>query len=709
MIQDVNIFSPFQLAKFCLVRNFATTTPVLWSEIKQIMQSEKVISLCQQIEVACYNNNDKRKAELKQQLPAITVHACEFDENKRKNDYAHWNGLVCLEYDHLTQDEINAFRTVEPPCPNIILCGRSCSAAGVWMLIEVPNADYTQMKATLNTVHEAYCESIKQKTGLDITEKVDIQLDLARLRYLPCWSYIFWDNVTDFNDEQEKAKPYYNMYADVIQLCERLPQEAAVGTRNTTYKNNMVQLAQITNNKHIMFKYLPTLGLDEKERMGLINWGGEHIEPTKSKLQQKEQSSINTQMQPIDNEAIPLPFKQMPKLMQTLIHNLPKEWRTPAAISLLPALSTACGQLSKADGSPLVFQVALYGMPQSGKTKFSAKPATMVQDYIAKQDNVFRRAIEKADSTAQCPKVLAFTDTSTVQMIKYLEYANNRTVMAYEGDLSSSLAGGESSFLDLKKILRKGFDGETLQMDYKNEQSARIAVKARISALVVGTPNTIMNYFNRKATGEGNSRRVIMVEHEMLMKNVQLKDYTEEEKQFIFSELEYLQNLPEQTLYNKKIEQAAFAWRDEKQKSWANGDPIKWAATQTPTEIFQRAAYLMFALNHFETKTIKACCEFGKWLAEYQLRSYINITYNDQKAEYKAFEAKKAPSTQKTQEAFNQKMFEALPKVFTKQDIINYRIQNHYPHDIYNQVVVTRWKKQGKVAPTLDNSWIKIE
>ena len=222
----------------------------------------------------------------------------------------------------------------------------------------------------------------------------------------------------------------------------------------------MIKVAQLTNNKHIMLKHLPTLGLNEKERQALVNWGGEKITPKPQK--EKKESTINTQMQPIDSEALPLPLKYTPKLIKTLVKYLPQEWKAPATMALLPALSTACGQLSKNDGSPLVFQVALYGEPQSGKTKFSARPATTVMDYIARNDNKYRKAIEKADSQANCPKVLAFTDTSTVQMIKYLEYAKNQTVMAYEGDLSSSLATGESSFLDLKKILRKGFDGETL-------------------------------------------------------------------------------------------------------------------------------------------------------------------------------------------------------------------------------------------------------
>lgn len=306
------------------------------------------------------------------------MHACEFDDGNRKIEYAHWNGLVCLEYDHLTTQEIQAFREVEPPSPNIILCGKSCSGTGVWMLIEVPQADYSQMKSTYEAVHEAYCAAIKQHAGLDVSEKVDKGLDLARLRYLPRYDYIFWDFVKDFESEEERMQPYDNMYKDVLELCAELPQEAAVGTRNNVYMQNMVQLARLTNNKHIMLKHLPTLGLDEKEREHCIQWGEKNIEASEKPRKQKAETTLNTKMQPIDSEALPLPFKQLPKIMKTLVKNLPAEWKTPAAMCLLPALSTACGQISKTDGSPLVFQVALYGSPQSGKTKFSARPASMV-------------------------------------------------------------------------------------------------------------------------------------------------------------------------------------------------------------------------------------------------------------------------------------------------------------------------------------------
>lgn len=381
---------------------------------------------------------------------------------------------------------------------------------------------------------------------------------------------------------------------------------------------------------------------------------------------------------------------------------------------LLPALSVACGQLTQDNGKPLVFQVALYGLPQSGKTEFSAKPATVIMDYLGKEDNARRKLIEQAERTPllatdnlHSPNILPFTDTSIVQMMKYLQYADEHTLMAYEGDLSSALAGKDSAFLDIKKILRKGFDGETAIMDYKSEGSCKGSVKARLSALVVGTPSTIFNYFNTQSTAEGNSRRVILVEHELIMKNIQVKPITQDELNFIYSELAYLQGLPKQVVKNEKIQHAAHAWRAKKQKE-ANENVILWSATQTPTEMFQRAALLMFALNHFDEKTVKDCCVFGKWVAEYQYRSYINNTYNEQQKEQKSWQARKAPSTQKTQEDFNKKMFEALPRHFSRQDVFQYRLDHNYPHDCYSQAIITRWKKQGLVAPTNNKTWVKV-
>lgn len=362
--------------KFCLVQNFSAPQPKSWSEIKELMRSTQVINICKalaELDPAAADY-EQRKAELKKKLPAITVHACEFDGNKRSNGNAIWNGLVCLEYDHLTEDEINAFQNCQLP-NNVHFAAKSCSATGVWFLIDVPYAEHKLMRSTLIAVHEELMQQIKHNTGISCDNKVDILTDLARLRFLVPYDYVWLDEISDFPDQISRQLPNVSVIADIVEKCKSFDANIPIGERHNAYKKYVVELAQITDNKNLMLKHLPTLGLDEKERFGLINWGQNHIE-TK---QQANQQQVNIKEQPLDAEALPCPIKKLPKLIQTLVKpQLPKSWQTAATMCLLPALSTAAGALSLSDGKPLAFQIALFGVPGSGKTDFSAKPATFV-------------------------------------------------------------------------------------------------------------------------------------------------------------------------------------------------------------------------------------------------------------------------------------------------------------------------------------------
>lgn len=364
------------LNKFCLVQNFRAPQPKTWSEIKELMRSTQVINICKAIAELDPTAADyeQRKAELKKQLPAITVHACEFESNRRSNDNAIWNGLVCLEYDHLTPAEIKAFKDCQLPY-NVHFAAKSCSGTGVWFLIDVPYAEYKCMKRTLEAVHTEITQQIHHKTGFMCDTKVDILTDLARLRFLVPYDYVWIDEMSDFPDATARQLPNLSVIADIVDKCQTFDNNIPIGERHNTYKKYVVELAQVTDNKNLMLKHLPTLGLDEKERIGLINWSQTHIETR----EQTTATQVNLKEQPIDAEALPCPIKKLPKLIQTLVKKeLPKTWQTAATMCLLPALSTAAGALSLNDGKPLAFQVALYGVPGSGKTDFSAKPATFV-------------------------------------------------------------------------------------------------------------------------------------------------------------------------------------------------------------------------------------------------------------------------------------------------------------------------------------------
>lgn len=352
--------SNLNLNRFCYCKNlFSTPEMKTWAEIKELMKSAQVINKCQAIASLNPDAPDyqEQKDKLKKKLPVITPHACEFDQNKRTNDYACWNGMVCLEYDHLSGEEIEAI--VNLKLNNAVkLAGLSCSRSGVFFFIEVPESEYKAMKGSLLAIHEEICQQVRAKSGLEIDQKVDILIDLARTRFLVPYEYIWLDHIEDFGSEREREIPYMSMVGDIVDRCKTFDPYIPEGQRHNTYKDYVVKLSQITNNKHLMLAHLPDLGLSEEERIGIINWSNKNIEPKP----QKEETP-NFKKQPIDAEALPCPRRKLPKLMQTLVQpHLPKSWQTAATMCLLPALSTAAGNLHTKDGKPLSFQVALYGL-----------------------------------------------------------------------------------------------------------------------------------------------------------------------------------------------------------------------------------------------------------------------------------------------------------------------------------------------------------
>jgi hypothetical protein len=196
---------------------------------------------------------------------------------------------------------------------------------------------------------------------------------------------------------------------------------------------------------------------------------------------------------------------------------------------------------------PLAFHVAVHGKAGSGKTQFTCAPATFVQGYLSRNDNSLRHDIEIREAYIDehgllfCPKVLGF-EISTVQLSKYLRFAEKETVMLYTDEISSAVAsdGGNCSFLQLQPMLRKAYDGIEHTMDYKDKDSFRGKIKPRLSYLVCGTPVTMFRYFSPQATEQGTTRRTILVEHPMYRDPVKDVSYTQEERDYIHSELDWL-------------------------------------------------------------------------------------------------------------------------------------------------------------------------
>jgi len=389
--------------------------------------------------------------------------------------------------------------------------------------------------------------------------------------------------------------------------------------------------------------------------------------------------------QPIDCEALPFPSAKAPELINLLVSQLPPCWQQTAAIALLPALATAASRVTYENYRPLAFHVAVFGLAGSGKSQFTCRPAQLVQDYIARYDTLYRQ-----DNT-KCPKLIGF-ETSIVQLSKYLQKSNGEMSMLYTDEISQAV-GNNNGFLQLQPILRKGFDGISHTMDYKDRDSFRGTIKPRLSFLACGTPDTMFKYFDKKAIEEGTTRRVIFVEHPFYDGEAKQIQFSKEQWEAITKEIEYLEqqnldlNIPEIENYVKK-------WKT-KYKQIRPQDKVFQLMLNTPADVLKRASYLAFLLNHMQRLT--DALSFGTWIAEYMLREAINLTLNAQQEIAENGKKYFTQSTQKICEDFNEKMLQELPKQFKFQDVIDYRKKNAYCGDACNPNIISRWIKRNKI------------
>lgn len=399
----------------------------------------------------------------------------------------------------------------------------------------------------------------------------------------------------------------------------------------------------------------------------------------------EQNSNFLTHQQPLDCEALPFPSAKAPEVIKLLVSQLPPCWQQTAALALLPALATAASRVTYENYRPLAFHVAIFGLAGSGKSQFTCKPAQLVQDYIARMDQIYRQ------DNSKCPKLIGF-ETSIVQLSKYLQKSNNEMTMLYTDEISQAVSTN-NGFLQLQPILRKGFDGISHTMDYKDRDSFRGTIKPRISFLACGTPDSLFKYFDKKAIEEGTTRRVIFVEHPVYDGEPKQIQFTKEQWEAITKEIEFLEqqnidlNIPE-------IEKAALKWKNNYKKQ-LKGDLVAQLMLNTPTDLFKRGAYLAYTLNHYQN--LNNAVSFGKWIAEYMLRAAINLTLQAQRKI--ADEGKKyfTESTQNLCKDFNDKMLQELPEQFKFQDVIDYRNKNGYSGDPCNPNIISRWIKRNKI------------
>jgi hypothetical protein len=77
-------------------------------------------------------------------------------------------------------------------------------------------------------------------------------------------------------------------------------------------------------------------------------------------------------------------------------------------------------------------------------------------------------------------------------------------------------------------------------MDFKDVDSFRGTINPKISYLCCGTPTTLFQYFNAKATEQGSTRRTILVEHPICEQEIEPTKFNEQQITLIENEINWL-------------------------------------------------------------------------------------------------------------------------------------------------------------------------
>lgn len=701
--------------RFAIVANaYAQNAPSAdWAAVKELMTSTQVVNIAAAIRSLSPQDAEyeDKKNNLKKQLPCITVHACAFRDGKRKNDAAIDNGLASVDIDHLTPDEGKQLLSQLTPelcnAHGIVLVSRSISTLGVWMLCQ--RAENESIVTTQLRVSQ-----LLNSLVAGIHTKVDkATKDMARLRFLTPWDYIHFVDEAVLGTAFSGAMP--NLENAALQAyASSLPTEVPQGQRHTTYKDWGIQALAVAGTGTTVDEVvntLPDLGLPVSERKSLISWEKSTIPApvaTPATTTLVEQTVAQRHKQPLDVDALPLP-RQTPQVIWNLVCQLPREWRQTAALALLPSLATACGKVSYGvKKHPLTFQVAVYGVAGSGKSEFTCAPAQLVQAILGERDNEYILQIEEyerqlfaakekmtiKEEDCRSPQVMGF-NTSTVMLAKWLKYSKNESIMLYSDEIGEAVGSAKNSnFLDLKPILRKGFDGTEHSIAYKERDSFRGKVYPRVSFLACGTPSVVFSYFDDQAAESGTARRVIFVEHKPIERLIQEYEITTEQELLLNADLQRYTSYSGR-VYHTEIEAAKASYVEEL-FARAGDDHVEKEIVQSAAQYMLRAAYLAHVLNHYDEEKIADDIVFGRWVAEYFRRSYLN-----QKYAYLNKQAKKnlsyfAPKSI-TATDLNRQMFNELPPFFTVEDIYNWREKNNYPHNKKSLSILTRWKKNRLV------------
>ena len=464
-----------------------------------------------------------------------------------------------------------------------------------------------------------------------------------------------------------------------------------------------------------LFAILPHWGLSDHEVMSTIKSAVGSTRPAGIPSQMNEVLSMlgaatEAGSETADDSLVVPVEKELPGILQDLSDHAPEEFKEATLIAAMPMLGTlATGIRAKyRDGkvnSPS-FIVDIEAPQATGKS-FVDNEFELLMDPIIKQDEVeWQKEIayslaKKDGQEVENPCAAIRIIEPNIGVSAFLEralYAKGKHLFTYAPEIETVLKNNKGgAWTEKNDLFRLAYDNKPWGQHRISKDSFSGKVTLYYNMVMCGTPNKCRAFFADAESGLVSRVTPVILPDMVGAKMPQFEPWTKEDEEKVKRQCLCLMDeegevdLP---LINKAIEE----WDEGKRQEYLQ-------TLRYSLDVLRRRA----ALNGFRAGIIAYLLEgrqeteraikFALWYAErclhYQLLIYgdkIDALHNGQLS----------PQASKG----NIRYLDALPKEFTKEDLVNLRLANGESPVV--KTIICRWVKESLIVKIGTNLWQKI-
>ena len=534
--------------------------------------------------------------------------------------------------------------------------------------------------------------------------------------------------------------PYSDIVAQLL-IATGNGGGAEQGERNTVYfalANYMRYICDF--NPALLLQVLPDFGLSEQERLQAIH--SAIGRPRKSQLPLVLQSAITVcereREASQDPSSLPfwaedcqwssesrksgigsLPLPPLPKLMRLLCKRLPEEFQPAMLIASLPVLGTLATAirfeyLDRQEQS-LSFFSCITAPAASGKS-FIRKPVDLLLTPINEQD-----AIEREKEQAYKEKLRASKNNknqpedphacprnngvaiSIAKLLQLLTYAEGKHLIGIGEEMDTLVKSERAGVWSQKSdIYRLAFDNAEYGQAYMSDASFNAHIKVYYNLLLTGTPNSMKRFFRDLENGLATRVCFAQLPDTSFTEIPIFAPYTEREKteiirwaRVLYAEKGWIECPQVGTIISD--------WLERKRQQAIDADSHAMDTLRRRAAVIGfRAGMLCYLLeNRKYTKTVGA---FAEWVAEYVFRNQMEL-WGEQMEQLIA-----GAVDAQTERGAATSLLSLLPEEFTTADLIKLRARKGQSVSSNSiKVLLSRWKKHGRIEKVSDGHWKRLK